>query len=111
MAKQQDRFSLTPELGRKLTILLGRSIIRANIGTEPTQVVCKELSDHGFRLWGILNRTRRSRPERRQRLLDEADARLMGENLVPEKAVRHVRNLVVAAFTEMNESSEPDPQP
>ena len=96
---------------RKLRVLLGRSMTRANIGTGPDEVVGKELSDHGFKLWGILTRTRRSRPERRQKLLDEADAWLMGQNVVPEKAVHHVRNLVVAAFTEMNESSEPDRRP
>lgn len=36
---------------------------------------------------------------------------LMGENVVPDKAVHYVRNLTEQAFTETNESGEPDRLP
>ncbi len=96
---------------RELKTRLGQSMILKNLGVVPTQVVCKELSDYGLKLWGILNRTRKDRPEHRQELLDEADAWLIGEKVVPDKAVRHVRNLVVSVFTEMEKSGELDRLP
>ena len=59
------------------------------------------LFDHGLEWFGILHRTRRKRPEVRQRQLTASEERFMRGSGVPEPAIRHIQDEVCRQFAEM----------
>jgi hypothetical protein len=66
------------------------------------------LFDHGLEWFGILNRTRRKRPEVRERQLAASEERFIKGSGVPEPAIRYVQDAVRKHFAEMQMKGDLD---
>ncbi|MEO0086400.1 MAG: helix-turn-helix transcriptional regulator [candidate division WOR-3 bacterium] len=88
----------------RVRLLVERELTRENIGFRPSWLQRRLLLQHCDKVWAILLRTRRSRPETRSRLLAKSGDWLEGR--VPEEGVEFVRFLAGRAFETMEQAGE-----
>ena len=90
--------------------LYGRFLVHEirGAGTDLSLMMETMLFDHGLEWFGILNRTRRKRPEVRERLLAASEERFIKGSGVPEPAIRHVQDAVRKHFAEMEMKGDLD---
>jgi transcriptional regulator with XRE-family HTH domain len=74
--------------------LYGRFLLQAvnETGLEPTMGVAKPLFDHGLELFRILYRTRKARPEKREKLLAESRTGFEQASQFPPEAIRKLED-------------------
>jgi transcriptional regulator with XRE-family HTH domain len=70
-------------------------------GTHVSRVMETMLFDHGLEWFGLLHRTRRKRPEVRERRLAASEERFIKGSGVPEPPIRHIQDAVRLHFAEM----------
>jgi len=70
-------------------------------GLVPVMVVSTSMFNHGLEWFKILRRNRKDRPEVRERLLAESEARFQKESQLPLPAIRKLQDIVRRHFAEM----------
>jgi transcriptional regulator with XRE-family HTH domain len=90
--------------------LYGRFLSQAvnETGLEPAMGVAKPLFDHGLELFGILYRTRKARPEKREKLLAESRTKFEQASGFPPEAIRNLEDDVRREFERMAMSGNLD---
>jgi hypothetical protein len=70
-------------------------------GTDLTRVAETMLFNHGLEWFGILYRTRKKRPETRERQLATSEERYVKDGSLPVSAIRYIQDAVRRHFAEM----------
>jgi transcriptional regulator with XRE-family HTH domain len=90
--------------------LYGRFLVHEirGAGTDLSLMMETMLFDHGLEWFGILNRTRRKRPDVRERQLAASEERFIKGSGVPEPAIRYIQDAVRRHFAEMETRGDLD---
>jgi transcriptional regulator with XRE-family HTH domain len=80
-------------------------------GVRLTHVTRIHLTDYGHKVFRILYSTRRSRPERREKLLAEAEAWMAGFNVLPLEALQFIQGAMRKVYDRMVETGDINWQP
>jgi transcriptional regulator with XRE-family HTH domain len=80
-------------------------------GVRQTMTVVAHLSDYGQKVFGILYRTRGRKPSTRERLLAEAESWLVGQDVLPQEAIRYIGDAVRRLYDRMELEGDLDWQP
>jgi len=104
------------ERARKMTAaarrryLYGQFLLRevSRTGTHLSRIMETMLFDHGLEWFGILYRTRKKRPEVRERQLAASQERFTRGSGVPVSAIRYIQDAVRRQFAEMERRGDLD---
>ena len=93
---------LRQRLEDKLHETLGQADMR------PASLVRAHLASHGRTVWGILRRTRKAKPGKRKKLLEEAHEKMVKARVTTEQAIVRIEEVTTRLFRELEASGELD---
>lgn len=79
-----------------------------NAGVKPTMTAVSYLKTHAHKVFRILYRTRRSKPVRREELLQAAEAWMVSMKVLPLSAIQYIAGIAQAVFERLERSGDLD---